>query len=216
MENKLKYKPRKNLKKDSYENLLDGVKIWTEYFRKNPHRFCMEWLGINLYWFQQVLLYMMNISTLFAFIASRGLGKSFLTSIFCCCRAILYPGSKIIVASGNRGQSALIITDKIETLRKQYPALDKEIEKVQKNNDNIRCIFKNGSVIEAIVSGDGARGMRGNVLVCDEFRLIKLDVINSVLKQFLTNPRKPPFLEKPEYENYPLESNMEIDVSQYE
>ena len=62
MENKLKYKPRKNLKKDSYENLLDGVKIWTEYFRKNPHRFCMEWLGINLYWFQQVLLYMMNMN----------------------------------------------------------------------------------------------------------------------------------------------------------
>ena len=84
--------------------------------------------------------------------------KTFLTAIFCCCRAILYPGSRIIVASGNRGQSALIITDKIETLRKQYPALDKEIEKVQKNNDNIRCIFKNGSIIEAIVSGDGARG----------------------------------------------------------
>lgn len=72
MENKLKYKPRKNLKKDPYENLLDGVKIWTEYFRKNPHRFCMEWLGINLYWFQQVLLYMMNINTLFVFCASRG------------------------------------------------------------------------------------------------------------------------------------------------
>ena len=55
--------------------------------------------------------------------------------------------------------------------------------------------------------------MRGNVLVCDEFRLIKLDVINSVLKQFLTNPRKPPFLDKPEYKNYPLESNIEIYLS---
>lgn len=73
MENRLKCKQRKNLKKDSYENLLDGVKIWTEYFRKNPHRFCMDWLGINLYWFQQVLLYMMNICTNFCFTASRGL-----------------------------------------------------------------------------------------------------------------------------------------------
>lgn len=73
MENSLKYKQRKNLKKDSYENLLDGVKVWTEYFRKNPHRFCMDFLGINLYWFQQVLLYMMNISTNFCFTASRGL-----------------------------------------------------------------------------------------------------------------------------------------------
>ena len=76
MENRLKCKQRKNLKKDSYENLLDGVKIWTEYFRKNPHRFCMDWLGINLYWFQQVLLYMMNICTSFCFTASRGLGKT--------------------------------------------------------------------------------------------------------------------------------------------
>lgn len=54
------------------------------------------------------------------------------------------------------------------------------------------------------------KSLRGNVLVADEFRLIKLDIINSVLKQFLTNPRKPPFLEKPEYKDYPLESNMEI------
>lgn len=213
MENKLKCKQRKKLKKDSYENLLDGVKIWTEYFRKNPHRFCMDFLGINLYWFQQVLLYMMNICTNFCFIASRGLGKSFLTAIFCCCRAILYPGSKIIVASGNKDQAGLIITEKIEDLRMNYPALAKEIKKIQNNKDNVKCIFKNGSVITAIASNDGARGMRGNVLVADEFRLIKLDIINSVLKQFLTNPRKPPFLEKEEYKDYPLEVNLEIYLS---
>ena len=34
------------------------------------------------------------------------LGKSFLTAVFCCCRAILYPGSKIILASGNKKQSS--------------------------------------------------------------------------------------------------------------
>lgn len=158
MKNSLKYKQRKNLKKDSYENLLDGVKIWTEYFRKNPHRFAMEWLGINLYWFQQVLLYMMNICTGFCFIASRGLGKSFLTAIFVCCRAILYPGSKIVVASGNKDQAGWIITEKIDDLRRKYPALNKEILKVQNNKDNVKCIFKNGSVITAIASNDGARG----------------------------------------------------------
>lgn len=158
MENRLKCRPRKNLKKDSYENLLDGVKIWTEYFRKNPHRFCMDWLGINLYWFQQVLLYMMNICTSFCFIASRGLGKSFLTAIFVCCRAILYPGSKIVVASGNKDQAGLIITEKIEDLRRNYPALAKEILKIQNNKDSVKCIFKNGSAITAIASNDGARG----------------------------------------------------------
>ena len=69
-----KTRERKNLKKDSYENLLYGIKIWAEYWRKNPHRFCVDWLGIHLYSFQMILLYMMNISNAFVFIASRGLG----------------------------------------------------------------------------------------------------------------------------------------------
>lgn len=55
--------------------------------------------------------------------------------------------------------------------------------------------------------------MRGNVLVADEFRLIKEKDINFVLKQFLTAPRKPPFMDKPEYENYPREQNRELYLS---
>ena len=69
----MKTRERKNLKKDSFQNLLDGTKIWAEYWRKNPHRFAIEYLGINLYPFQMILIFMMNISDLFAFIACRGL-----------------------------------------------------------------------------------------------------------------------------------------------
>ena len=71
----MKTKERKNLKKDSFQNLLDGTKIWAEYWRKNPHRFAIEYLGINLYPFQMILIFMMNISNLFVFIACRGLRK---------------------------------------------------------------------------------------------------------------------------------------------
>ena len=69
----MKTREKKNLKKDSFQNLLDGTKIWAEYWRKNPHRFAIEYLGINLYPFQMILIFMMNISNLFAFIACRGL-----------------------------------------------------------------------------------------------------------------------------------------------
>ena len=69
---KTKSKQRKKLKKKSYDNLMDGVKIWTEFYRKNPHRFASDYLGIEIFPFQAVLLYMMNISTLFCFIACRG------------------------------------------------------------------------------------------------------------------------------------------------
>ena len=71
----MKTRERKNLKKDSFQNLLEGTKIWAEYWRKNPHRFAIEYLGINLYPFQMILIFMMNISNLFAFIACRGLRK---------------------------------------------------------------------------------------------------------------------------------------------
>ena len=71
----MKTRERKNLKKDSFQNLLDGTKIWAEYWRKNPHRFAIEYLEINLYPFQMILIFMMNISNLFAFIACRGLRK---------------------------------------------------------------------------------------------------------------------------------------------
>lgn len=77
----MKTRERKNLKKDSFQNLLDGTKIWAEYWRKNPHRFAIEYLGINLYPFQMILIFMMNISNLFAFIACRGLRKI----VFNCC-----------------------------------------------------------------------------------------------------------------------------------
>ena len=138
------------------------------------------------------------------------LGKSFLTSVFCCARAILYPGSKIILASGNKKQSASIITEKIADLRRAHPMLDREIEDIKTNHDDVRCDFKNGSSIVVVAANDGARSKRGNIVVADEFRMIKEEIINSVLKQFLTNPRKPPFLNKPEYNDYPLERNKEI------
>lgn len=77
MIHQVKSKPRRSLKKDSFQNLLDGTKIWAEYWRKNPHRFAIEYLQLNLYWFQMVLIYTMNICNIFCFIACRG--ESFAT-----------------------------------------------------------------------------------------------------------------------------------------
>jgi phage terminase large subunit len=42
----------------------------------------------------------MMVSTNFLYIASRGSGKTWLTALYCVVRCILYPGTKICVASG--------------------------------------------------------------------------------------------------------------------
>ena len=84
------------------------------YYRANPHRFVKDFLHIDLRWFQKIVIYAMNMNPAFCMIASRGLGKSFLIAIYCCVRCVLYPGTKICIASGTRGQAANVL-EKIRT-----------------------------------------------------------------------------------------------------
>lgn len=52
--------------------LLEGIAVWTSFYRQNPHRFVEEYLNIKLKLFQKILLYMMMVMNYFMFIASRG------------------------------------------------------------------------------------------------------------------------------------------------
>lgn len=53
-------------------NVLDGVEVWAGYYRSNPQRFAKDYLNVNLRLFQKILLFMMNISNFFCYIAARG------------------------------------------------------------------------------------------------------------------------------------------------
>src|SRR4051794_11029436 len=105
------FKKDRNFRKTSTksERLMDGIGVWASFYRANPHRFVRDYLGINLKLFQIILLYAMNFNHYFMYLASRGQGKSFLSAIYCLVRAILYPETKIIVASGTKGQAREII-----------------------------------------------------------------------------------------------------------
>ena len=59
------------------EKLMQGIGLWTAFYRLFPHLFCKDHLGIMLKPFQIVLIYVMNISQHFIYIASRGQGKGF-------------------------------------------------------------------------------------------------------------------------------------------
>ena len=198
-----------NLSKD--EKLRRQYKLWIGFFRANPHRFATDYLGVGLFWFQQILLYYMNRYDYFLFIAARGLGKSYLTAVFCCVRAILYPGSQIVIASSTKGQASLLIKSKIEKeLQLKYPNLAREIKTIRTGINDSTVIFHNGSTITAVVANDNARGHRCNILVIDESRMVKTNILNSVLKQFLNVSRLPNFHSKPEYHDYPKEENKEL------
>lgn len=49
------------------------IKKWTTFYRANMHRFIEHYLGVELFLFQKILMYFMNINTYVMIIAARGL-----------------------------------------------------------------------------------------------------------------------------------------------
>lgn len=179
------------------ERIMLGAANYCAYYRHNVHRFAHDYLHLDLKLFQKILLVMMNAVTTFVFIGARGIGKSFLSAVFCVIRCVLWPGTKIAVASGTRGQAVNIIEKIMLELVPNSPELAAEIDMKQTktNGTEARIIFHNTSYIKVVTASDSARGNRANVLLIDEFRLVNKDVIDTILRKFLTQKRMPKYAE---------------------
>lgn len=57
---------------DKRRRIMDGVDVWASFYRANPQRFAEDYLNLHLRLFQKILLFMMNISDFFCYIAARG------------------------------------------------------------------------------------------------------------------------------------------------
>ena len=139
-----------------------------------------------------------------------------IVSWYACAVAVLYGGIEIVITSGTKGQAKLLVSSKIEKFAEKYPNLQKEILKITKNTNEIVVYFKNGSTITCCSPTDNSRGLRGNVLIVDEYRMVKKDIIDTVLKNFLTSNRSPRFLTLQKFDGFPIDSfepNREIYMS---
>lgn len=194
------------------EKIMNGVAIWCSYYRANPHRFCEDYLNIQLKLFQKILIYMMNISTHFMYIAARGQGKTFLTAVFCVVRSILYPGTQIRVVSKTRNQSTEVLLKVRDILYKESANLQLEIQEMNINTQKAEIIFKNNSCIRVVTANETARSNRSNIIIIDEFRMVDQDIINTVIRKFNTSPRQPKYLKKKEYSHL-AERNKEMYMS---
>lgn len=160
-QDKIKIKRLKQKEKTIKEQTDEIMEDWFAYWRANPHRFITDYLGLILYDFQKVLIYIMNFYTYFIFAASRGLAKSTLTLLFCIQRAILYPGQKILVVCPVKSQSRNFIK-KVYDFIKKSPNLAKEIDisNIKTGLNESEIPFYNGSKIFTTVYGEGALGIK--------------------------------------------------------
>lgn len=205
-------KTQTEIEKDKQQKIMETVAWRAGYYRNNPHRYVNDVLGLSLKWFQQILLWCMMHYNFVMYLAARGQGKTYLTALFCCVRCILFPGTKIVVSSGTLKQANEVLLKIQDDFMKQSSILRSEIEKCNIGQNDASIYFKNGSWIKTRTSSENSRSARANCIVVDEFRMVDEAVINTVLRKFLTSPRQPKYLQKPEYAHM-QERNKEIYMS---
>lgn len=167
--------------KSNFERIID----WTTFYRRNIPVFVEHYLCLSLHWYQIIWLYLLNMFISVVIIAGRASAKSFVIAIFSCAKCILYPNTKVVIASGSKKQASLIVKEKIQKeLMPKSDNLRREIKTIKTSTNDIEVVFHNGSSIVVVVGGEGALGYRSTVLIFEEFKRIPKYIVDKVLKPF--------------------------------
>lgn len=194
------HEERDNLTGDSRKDIIEGAGEWGAFYRENPGRFCVDYLGIDIHPFQHFVLYQLMHNYQNVIIATRGIGKTWILALFAVVYCLLYPGTIAVVSSKRKGQAAELFQKIMgPTMYEMSYALQQEIEKYSDNNNENVLKFKCGSQIKIAVSNEDARSGRANLLICDEYVKMDCNIVDTVLVPFTSTPRQCPFMTKPEY-----------------
>ena len=193
--------------KTKEQRYREGVRDWADFYRQNPHRaISTHFQCTTLVWWQDFMIYLMFKSTTFFGLMVRGAGKSYIVAWSIILWAVLLPRSKIVIASGTKNQSRLLVTQKIlGEIYNRFPKVRQEIDiknsSVAQNDTYVK--FYNGSEIVVVVGGDSARGHRASIVVYEEARTLDLSVMKNVLSKFKQNgDRRPRYKDNPKYARY--------------
>lgn len=196
----------------SNENNMYNALLWNTFFMRNLHRFAIDYLGIKLHLYQAIILYMMGISQFCVIIACRAAAKSFIIALYACCRCITRPYTKIVLASSTKGQSKLIVSEKIKNeLMSMSPMLRKEILRIKDNQNEVIVFFRSHSTITVVPASENGRGYRSNCVVREEFRQIEKNIDDSILSPFQTI-RQAPYMVGSEYSNVEELKEEPVDI----
>jgi hypothetical protein len=148
---------------------------------------CKYILNIELLPFQSLLLYEMWNRKFPMLIGSRGMGKSFILSVYPLLRGLFMPRRKIIVVGAAFRQSKVLF-EYMDTIWKNAPILrDLCPSNSGPRRDIDRCVMHLGqSTITCLPLGDGSkiRGQRANDIIADEFASIPRDIFENVVAGF--------------------------------
>ena len=148
---------------------------------------CKYILNVELSPFQSLLLYEIWNRKFPMLIGSRGMGKSFMLSVYPLLRALFMPRRQIIIVGAAFRQSKVLF-EYMDTIWKNAPVLrDLCSTGSGPRRDVDRCVMHIGqSRVTCLPLGDGSkiRGQRANDIIADEFASIPRDIFENVVAGF--------------------------------
>lgn len=141
--------------------------------------------SFNFFFYQRVFLRAVMRHRYVYATFPRAYSKSFLSVMALMLRCILYPGSHLFVTTGGKQQAASITIAKVDEICKLLPCLNNEINWQRgistKSRDNVKYVFKNGSIIDILPAKDSSRGQRRTGGLMEECVLIDGTTLNEVI-----------------------------------
>lgn len=204
-------KNAKRKKKIPPEVIKEQVKDHCTFYRRNWNIYAKHELGIKLFFFQEVAIYLCGVSDVFYMMCSRGLSKTFMAAVIAVIQAMLYPRSEIVLTATTIKTARKMVDEKIkrELCGVFSPKLkwlyEHGLIKFTDNQDEVKIDFLfNGSSIVVLPQQESSRGSRAVMLLFEECRLLKKSMVDSVFVP-MRHARVPAYranIEK--YKNDPL------------
>ena len=203
IENKKTIDPKDITEERLLQN-LDKFRYIISYWRWYPDKFVDFLCSLNpkntfhLTFSQRIVLRCMLRYNVCYITVCRGYSKSFMAVLAQMIKCILYPGMKIFVAAGGKGQSAAIVSEKLNELCQLIPMLSKEVMwdtrntvlKTRQTKDEVRYSFFSGSLLENCPATESARGRRYQAGTAEECVTINQDILQQVLIPTMTVQRR--------------------------
>lgn len=190
--------------KNKIRNNLEYYQRIISYWRKYPDKFIDYLCSLNpdntfkFYFFQRMYLrIVMRYKTVYA-VFSRGFSKSFLAVLSLMIKAVLYPRAKLATVADGKGQSAQILSSKMQEICQLIPALSNEImwdtrgkiAQTSQTKDSVTYSFKNGSIIQNVAMTETTRGSRFQGLLVEECAKIDQDKLTEIIMPTLVISRQ--------------------------
>lgn len=168
---------------------FDDFRSMIAFFREYPDLFVDFIKGadckFNFFFYQRIFIRIVMRHRYVYATFPRAFSKSFLSVMVLILRAILYPNSHLFVTTGGKEQASSITLSKLEEICTLIPAINNEIDwgrgQTKKTRDDVKYVFKNGSVIDVLAARQSSRGQRRTGGLMEETILIDGTILNEVV-----------------------------------